>query len=220
MKYLLKLFSSLKEVFLLMLLQYGILFICFIIFGPNKTLIISGILFIILQIIYIIYKSRGIKLRFEYKSYIPLIMLGIGISATYNMIIFRLGLESEIINNVPLLFNILCSGIVGPIFEELLFRYDLTRRLSLFNKNKWVIIILSSIIFAFSHTGITTIIYALIVGLVNSYIYMTDKDIIKPIIVHMSLNVFVIFLTSYNLYVLILGILLTLVSILIIRHKN
>lgn len=220
MKYLWKLILSLKEVFFLMLLQYSILIICFIVFGPDKTLFIGSILLIILQIIYIIYKGRGIKFDLDYKSYIPLIMLGIGVAGVYNMVMFKLGFANEVTDDVNILFSILCTGIMGPIFEEFLFRYDLIWRLSLFNKKRWLIIFISSIIFSLCHSGITTVIYAFIVGIINSYIYMKDKDIIKPIIVHMAMNTFVIFLTGYNLYILILSILLIVISTFIIRGRK
>ncbi len=220
MKYLWKLILSLKEVFLLMILQYLILIICFIVFGPDKTLVIGSILFIILQIIYILYKSRDIKFKLDYKSYIPLVMLGVGVAGVYNMFIFRLDFANDVTSDVNILFSIICTGIMGPIFEEFLFRYDLIKRLSLFNNKKWLVILLASIIFAFCHTGITSIIYAFIVGIINSYIYMKDKDIIKPIIVHMAMNTFVIFLTGYNLYILMLSILLIVISALIIKCRK
>lgn len=220
MKYLWKLILSLKEVFLLMLLQYGILIICFIVFGPDKALAIGSILFIILQIIYIVYKGKDINLKFDFKSYIPLIMLGIGVAGVYNMIMFRLGFVNDVTSDVNILFSILCTGIMGPIFEELLFRYDLVMRLSLFNNKRWIVILVSSIIFSFCHSSIISIIYAFMVGIINSYIYMKDKDIIKPIIIHMAMNTFVIFLTGYNLYVLILSAALIVISALIIKGRK
>ena len=103
MKYLWKLILSLKEVFLLMILQYLILIICFIMFGPDKTLVIGSILFIILQIIYIVYKGRGIKFKFDFISYIPLVVLGIGMAGLYNMIIFKLELANDVTNDVNIL---------------------------------------------------------------------------------------------------------------------
>ena len=220
MKYLWKLILSLKEVFVLMLLQYLILIICFLVFGPDKTLVIGSILFVVLQIIYIVYKGRGIKFKSHYKSYIPLIMLGIGVAGLYNMIMFKFVFTNKFNSEVNILFSIICTGIMGPIFEEFLFRYDLIRRLSLFNDKRWGVILISSTIFALCHSGITTIIYAFIVGIINSYIYMKDKDIIKPIIVHIAMNTFVIFLTGYNLYVLILSILLIIISIMLIKCKK
>jgi len=147
-------------------------------------------------------------------------MLGIGIAGVYNMILFKLGFANEVNSEVNILFSILCTGIMGPIFEEFLFRYDLIKRLSLFNNKRWVIILLSSSIFALCHSGITSVIYAFIVGIINFYVYMKDKDIIKPIIVHIAMNTFVLFLTGYNIYILILSILLIVISTLIIRCKK
>ena len=196
MKYLWKVFLSLKEIFIMIILQYIILFICYIVLGNYNSIIWGSIFLMIINIIYILYKSKGIKFSFKWKSYLPYTLIGIGISSIYNMVIFGIGLGNKVTTEFNIILNIICSGIIGPIFEEFLFRYDLIRRLDKFNSKKYVIILLSSIIFALFHTGITTIIYAFIVGLINSYLYMKDKDIIKPIIVHMAMNTFVIFLTG------------------------
>lgn len=220
MKYLWKLFLSLKEIFIMIILQYIILFICYIVFGNDKSIILGSILLTIVNIIYILWKSKGIKFVFKWKSYLPYILIGIGISSIYNMIIFMLGLGNEVTTEFNIILNIISSGIIGPIFEEILFRYDLIKRLKKFNSNKYLIIILSSIIFGLFHTGITTIIYAFIVGLINSYIYMKDKDIIKPIIIHISGNIFVNLLNGYNSWILIFGIFITVIGGIIIRNND
>ena len=57
------------------------------------------------------------------------------------------------------------------------------------------------------------------------YIYMLTggeplvkkKDILIPIVIHMSANIFVNILNSYNLYVLVIGIFLVILSTIIIR---
>ena len=220
MKYLWKLFLSLKEIIIMIILQYIVLFLCFIIFGNDKSIIWGNIFLIIINIIYILWKSIRIKFNSKWNSYLPYILIGIGISSIYNMIIFRLGLGNDVTTDFNIVLNIISSGIIGPIFEEFLFRYDLIRRLEKFNSNKYVIILLSSVIFALFHTGITTIIYALIVGLINSYIYMKDKNIIKPIIIHISGNIFVNILTGYNTWILIFGIFITVIGGLIIRNND
>ena len=66
----------------------------------------------------------------------------------------------------------------------------------------------------------TTIIYAFIVGLINSYIYMKDKDIIKPIIVHISGNIFVNLLSGFNILILIFCIFIIVIGGLIIRNND
>ena len=220
MKYLWKLFLSLKEIFIMMILQYVILFLCFIIFGTEKSIIWGSIILMILQIVYIVWKSMNIKFSNKLTYYLPYVLIGIGITSVYNMIIFKMGLGQEVTTEFNIILNIICSGIVGPIFEEFLFRYDLIRRLEKFNSNKWIIIILSSIIFGLFHIGIITIIYAMIVGLINSYIYMKDKDIIKPIIIHMAANIFVNILTEYNIWILVFGIFLIVIGGLIIRNND
>ena len=201
----------------MMVLQYVILIICIIVFGMDGATIWGSIALLVMQIIYIIYKGKDLKLGFSGGDYFPYLLLGIGVAVVYNMIIFKLGLGAEVTTDFPIMLNILCSGIVGPIFEEFLFRYDLIKRLSKFNGNKWIIIILASVIFGLMHTGIVTIIYAMIVGLINSYIYVKNKDITKPIMVHMAGNIFVNLLTGYNVMILLLGIVLVTIGYFTIR---
>ena len=224
MKYLWKLFLSLKEIFIVMILQYAILILCLSTIGVDKSIIWGSILLMLFQICYIILKcSRDSKVwqkRVDIRSYLPYILLGIGIAASYNMIIFKFGMGQEINTDFPLILNILCSGIIGPIFEEFLFRYDFIKRLETFNNNKTIIIIIAGVIFGVLHTGTITIIYATIVGIINTYIYMKDRNIIKPIILHMAGNIFVNFLTGYNTLMLLLGLILIIISYSIIRFNS
>lgn len=227
MKYLKNLFLSLKEIFIMIILQYVILILSILIIGIEKSIIWGTVLLMIFELIYIIWKLTNSNFNFKVtlkniynKSYFPYFLIGIGICSIYNMIIFKFGLENEITTDFPIILNILCSGIVGPIFEEMLFRYDFINRLEKFNTNKYIIILLSGIIFGLMHTGITTIIYAMIVGIINAYIYINDKDIFKPITVHITCNIFVNFLYSYNPLILILGIILTVLGVLIIRNND
>lgn len=221
MKYLGKILLSIREIFFMMIIHYLFLFICVLIIGFDKSIIWGSVILSIIEIIYILYKTKGSIFRYKKDScLLPYIMIGIGITCIYNMIIFKLGLGFEVNTNVNVVINIFCSGIIGPIFEEVLFRYDLISRLEKFNSNKWVIIIISSIIFGLFHTNIITIIYAIIVGFINSYIYVKDKHIIKPILIHMSANLFVNLLDSYNFIILILGIILIIISTLIIKKND
>ena len=217
MKYLKNLILSFREIFLLFILQYAIIISCLFIFGMDKSIIIGSIFICIIEIIYVIFKYKGKKIKVEQYNLFPYILLGIGITTTYNMILFAMNLGNEVNTNINIVFNIICSGIVGPIFEETLFRYSFINYLKKFNNTKMSIII-SSIVFAICHTGITTIMYAFIIGLVNSYLYIKKKNILVPIVIHMSANIFVNILNSYNLYVLVIGIFLVILSTIIIRN--
>ncbi len=190
---------------------------CLFIFGMNKSIIIGSIFICIIEIIYVVFKYKDKKIKVDQYNLFPYILLGIGITTTYNMILFAMNLGNEVNININIVFNIICSGVVGPIFEETLFRYSFINYLKKFNSTKMSIII-SSIVFAICHTGITTIIYAFIIGLVNSYLYIKKKNILVPIVIHMSTNIFVNVLNIFNPYILIIGIFLIVLSVTIIRE--
>lgn len=205
MKYIKNLFLSLREILLVMLIQYILLFGCILLFGLDKSIILGTIILSIFELIYIFIKLKSIKLSFKH-NYFPYMLLGISLSIIYNMIIFKLGIKFDI-TSIPIVIDIIVSGIIGPVFEEILFRYSLINKLSKFNNNT-LCILLSSFIFAICHNGITTIIYAFIIGLFNSYYYIKKKDILVPIIIHISANIVSSFLFNFNPYILILGIIL------------
>ncbi len=210
MKYIKNLFLSIREILLIMLIQYILLFGCILIFGMDKSIILGTIILSIFELIYIFIKLKGIKLSFKH-NYFPYMLLGISLSIIYNMIIFKLGIKFDI-TSIPIVIDIIVSGIIGPIFEEVLFRYSLINKLSKFNHNI-LCIILSSFIFAICHNNIITIIYAFIIGLFNSYYYIKKKDILVPTIIHISANIVSSFLFNFNPYILILGIILFVIGI-------
>ena len=214
MQYLKKLFLSVREVIFIILIQYALLLGCILIFGIDKSIIIGTIILSIFELICIFIKLKGIKLSFKH-NYFPYILIGISLSIIYDMLIFKLGFKFDI-TSIPLIIELLCSGIIGPVFEELLFRYSLINKLSKFNSNTLCIII-SSFIFAICHNNIVTIIYAFIIGLFNSYYYLKKKDILVPIIIHISSNIISSFLFDFNPYILILGIILFIIGIITSR---
>lgn len=227
MKYLWNLLLSVKEIFIVMFIQYIMLFICVYSMGVDKSVLWGTIVLISLEIIYIVLKLFSIKKKGNHVnlsifklSYFPYILIGIGINILYNMIIFKLGMEFDVTVNFPVIITVICSGIIGPLFEELLFKYDLINRLEKFISNKFIIILLSSVIFGLIHINIVSIIYAFIVGIISSYIYMKDKDFSKPLIMHVVGNVTAIFLMGYNPIILVLGIILTIIGFLIIKVKK
>ena len=144
-------------------------------------------------------------------KYFPQIYLGISLAIFLNMIIFKIKPPTNIeINYIPL--NLITSGIIGPIYEEILFRYIFYNRLKKYNTQKKAILI-TNIVFALMHNSPIKIIYAFIMGLVFNYIYEKDKTIISPILVHVATNIISLFLHEYNIYILILSIINLLLSI-------
>ena len=220
MKYLKKLFLSLKEIFIMMIIQYVLLIATIVIFGIDKSIIIGMLILLFVYIIYIVFKCKKNIIYVTEVSYFPYLLLGISVAVTYNMLIFKLGINGEVNTSVPIILNIISSGIVGPIFAEFLFRYDLIKRLKKFNSSNFIIILLAGFIFAIFHNNIITIIYALLVGIINSYLYLKKNNIIVPIIIHMSGNIIATILIEYNFLILFFGIILLLISIILIKKDN
>lgn len=216
MKYLKSLIFAFKEIFIMFILQYAVLIACIVCLGKDRSIVIGTILVCAVEILYVIFKLRNGKPAIGKHNLFPYALMGIGITTSYNMLLFAMGLGNNVMVDMNIFLNILASGIVGPIFEEILFRYSFVNSLKKFNSQKMVIFI-SSLVFAICHTEITTCIYAFIIGMVNAYLYLKKKDILIPIVIHMSANIFVNILNSYNLYVLVIGIFLVILSTIIIR---
>ena len=219
MQYLKKLLFSLNEIFIMVIIQYIILTIFILTLGMDKTLIIGTIVLMILEILYILYKLKGNKFTFYNVTYFPYIILGISIAVIFNMLMFKAGIKFEVSDNIPVILSFVGSNFIGPIFEEVMFRYSLINKLEVFNSKK-ATIILAGIIFGVYHTNIVTIIYASIIGIINSYLYVKYRNILIPIIIHVSANTIVSFLFDYNIWILILGIILFVLSIFMLGNKK
>lgn len=211
---------SINEVIVLLIIQYIILIGVILIVGKDRAILIGTLVIVVFEVCYIIYKYRYrgnvLDIRDGKNVYFPYILLGIGISVIYNMIIFKLGIINNI-TNIDIFINIIASIIVGPIFEEVLFRFSLIHKLEIYFSRRWSIW-LSASIFALCHTGIYTIIFAFIIGIVNGYLYSGKRDILIPIFVHISANMIATFLFEYNSTILILGFLLIIISYFIIKE--
>jgi len=211
---------SLKEIFIVLFIQYFILIISIILFNGDKNIYIGNILLSIFSVIYIFSKRRVIDVSFNIKNnYFIYIMLGSSISIIYNMILYRLNLYTYNISNNILFLDILTSGIIGPIFEEVLFRVSFIPKVEGFIYNKKKVILVTSIIFAILHFNILSGFIAFIIGIINGYIYIKTRDIIRISLVHISLNTISSLITSYNIVIFILGIILMIVAVLCLRKE-
>ena len=218
MKYILK---SLKEIFITYIFNYLIIIISGLIYNSlgynnldyfiNSILPIILIIFYILTIIYLYKKNCIQEKSLSKKEYFPLSILGISLASLLNMIIFRL-FPQPTTTPLPIIISVISTGIIGPIYEEILFRYILYNRL----KKKYSIkksILITTILFALIHLSPIKIIYAFILGLTMNILYERHKNILAPILIHISANTIVIFLYEYNTYILLLSIICLMQSI-------
>lgn len=216
-----KILISMKEIIITYILQYLIIIIPCLIYTSlgyknltnfinNKATIIL-LTFYIITIIYLIRKNKIKEKKYKLNNTYNLISIGISISIIMNMIIFKLT-NNLSLRTIYLPLAIISSGIIGPIYEEILFRYIFLNRLKKYYSPKKAILI-NTIIFALIHINPIKIIYSFILGLIINITYTKHKNIISPILIHISANTIAIFLTEFNIYYLILSIILILINI-------
>lgn len=194
----------------------------------SKTLIIILITIIIFfPIFFYIYKKYRQKNTFNVKNIFIPMLLGISISLIYNITLY-------IFNNIiyftnifepsklPILVQLISSGICGPVIEELIFRGVVYNKLKMFNKKR-ISAVLTSIIFAVIHLNLINVIYTFFISFILIYLYENYKSLKAPIIMHICLNCTIILMLPliiknyliFNLYLLIVSI----IFIIIIKNK-
>lgn len=227
--YLKNLLISLKEVIVFIFGQVISIFLVSIIYAiffkndVNEFLNSYGvIIYIIINIIFIEYFIKKNKLDFNFdvsKRYFLLLIFSISFPLLLNNIIFYFNLNSISTNNVPLVLIIIGSVLVGPTLEELVFRNILNKNLKTFNSVN-LTMILSSIIFALCHFNLVQSVYAFLIGLFLSKIYFKNENIMECIFCHMIMNLTSIFITSFNIYILIFSVILSIISFCLLSKEN
>jgi len=157
----------------------------------NYIVLLIGIIFI--PIIYIKYKKINIKEN-KTKNINILIFSGISLSLLYNVIGFYLDkiLNTNLYGVFDIKNTIISTVLIGPVIEEYLFRGIIYNEA----KNKYNKAgLITTIIFAFSHTNFIQIIYAFILGYVLIKIYDKYNNIKYCILVHMFSNLVTTFIT-------------------------
>lgn len=191
--------------------------------NSKSLLIILITVIIFIPILYKVFKKYKQINNFKLKDVVIPITFGITISLIYNITLFELNNVFNFTNifevsSLPIIVQIICSGICGPILEELVFRGIVYNKLKEFNK-PMTSIILTSIIFALFHTNIINAIYAFGVSFILIYLYEKYKTLKAPILMHIFLNTTIILMLKliiknfvvFNLYLLIVSIIILLI---------
>lgn len=225
--YIKKLLKSLIPLYILLLLNPILLFIIASVYATynvdNLTNFINnygGIILILTNITYIIYiiKKHRIKVnKYNLIDNYPKIYLFISIPLFLNSLILLI--NNQKIPTINIYIALFGSVIIGPIIEELVFRYLIYNNLNKFNK-KNTSIILSSLIFALVHNGFINIVYAFIIGTILTIIYSKNKNIKEVIILHMVANLMSLLIKQYNPVILISSFLCLIFSLYIIKMNK
>lgn len=193
-------------------------------FIDSKLVLITLILFIvfvpILYFVYKKYKSGTYKCGYFLES----ILFGATIALIFNITLYNINKVIHFTDRfdklgLPFMTVLICTGIIGPILEELLFRGVVYNKLKTFNK-PMTAIILTSVLFGLFHFDLINSIYAFGVSFMFIYLYEKYNTLIAPILMHITLNLIPIILIKLGiLSITIINILLILVSILIVMRK-
>lgn len=171
----------------------------------NSYLVSIFNLIIFLPFFLKVYKKYKDKYNDNLKDIPKIIIFGVLLSYVLNSIIYliKMFLNINIVNFDLNIFYVINIALVGPILEEYLFRGIVFNKLLGFNSEKKAYFI-SVIIFALFHTGgILNIIYAFIMGLILTKLYINYKNINENIIFHIAINT-----TSSLLFPLLLNIMI------------
>ena len=95
---------------------------------------------------------------------------------------------SDIIMDTPVYIVVLVAVIIGPIFEELMFRKLMIDRLSVYGDR--FAIIVSAVSFGLFHGNLSQLIYAVAIGFIFGYVYVKTQNVIYSILLHILLNFF------------------------------
>ena len=225
--YIKKLLKSLIPLYILILLNPILLFIIASVYATynvdNLTNFINnygGIILILTNIIYIIYIIKKYRIKVNKYNLIDnysKIYLFISIPLFLNSLILLI--NNQKIPTINIYIALFGSVIIGPILEELIFRYLIYNNLNKFN-NKNTSIILSSLIFALVHNSFINIVYAFIIGTILTIIYSKNKNIKEVIILHMVANLMSLLIKEYNPIILISSFLCLIFSLYIIKMNK
>jgi membrane protease YdiL (CAAX protease family) len=136
-------------------------------------------------------------LRIEAKQYAPLAFACVGIMISLNYLTEVLtwifvrftgvhlenALDSVLNSSLPILVTVV---IVGPVLEELVFRWIPYKRLAGFGCKSYILY--TSAVFALSHFNFAQMLYAFAIGIVFSYITWKTDSPKTSIILHIVLN--------------------------------
>ena len=93
---------------------------------------------------------------------------------------------AEIISSTTLIERVLVIGILGPIFEELIFRKLLVERTIKYGET--FSIILSGFMFGLFHGNFQQFFFATLIGMLFAFIFIRTGNVIYPILLHMTVN--------------------------------
>lgn len=171
-------------------------------------------------------QNNHLENKLKIKEMIYIFLIGASMITIYNIVMSNI---NQIVlfttfdtKNINILEYIICTAILGPILEELVFRGIVFNELKTFNKQMTSILI-TSFLFAFFHSTVLQVIYAFALSFMLIYVYQKYKTIIAPILLHIVSNIFnllsCMLITNNNQIITYSVLVISLITIFIINKK-
>ena len=220
-----KLFQASLPIISTYLISYLIIFVSAIVYyllgNSSVDYFISKIPYLLLMtyLIFIIYflKISPPKIRLKNLLF-PYFSLGFSFSIFFNMLFFKISPPTVPTINIPFFLNLVTSGVIGPIYEELLFRHNFYNKLTQFN-SKTKSLFINTIFFSLIHLSPLKVIYTFFLGFLLMKVYQKEENILSPILIHTSANITSLFLHEYNTYLFIISFINLFLEIYIVFKK-
>ena len=94
------------------------------------------------------------------------------------------------------IFSLIATGIIAPIFEELLFRGLIFGELKKITDVRLALVI-QALIFGVFHLNIIQGTYAFLIGLVLGFLYYRSNSLLSPILMHITFNASTIIISHF-----------------------
>lgn len=136
------------------------------------------------------------------------ILISIFVSVGLNLLLLLINLPqySERYQEVTVMLytppfwqQLLSSGLLIPIVEELLFRGGVFRVFRKWISFPWAMII-SSVVFGAYHGNLVQFVYAGLCGVLLAYLYEKYHTILAPILSHAAMNIVAVILTQMGVF--------------------
>lgn len=173
----------------------------------DKTMVLTLIGAVIaLPVIYFIFYDKKEGKCEKKRAYFWVILLAMGACVVLNAFISITKLPefsptyqelSKLIYTGNFWLEFVTAGLVVPVLEELVFRGVLFKRLSYVTKLPLAIII-SSVIFGIIHGNLVQFVYATLLGAIMCFVYIRCKNILAPILMHMTANTISVLLSDFK----------------------
>lgn len=146
--------------------------------------------------------------KISLKQYAMMIVMGIALTVGLNNILMVLNLAkyseayqraTEILYAPSLGKQILYTGLLIPMMEEIIFRAGVFKILRKWMSFVWAML-LSALLFGIYHGNLVQFVYAGICGLVLAHLYEKFQAIVAPMLLHMVMNLTACVLTEFHFF--------------------